>query len=74
MSTQLLKPSVQKETDGAPQKIGNIGQNMRIGIGSFSSWMLGVGGIIGSMAWLFHSYMIARAGAFAAVSAWILAG
>jgi amino acid transporter len=74
MSTNLLEPSTQKDTDGAPQKISNIGQNMRIGIGSFSSWMLGVGGIIGSMAWLFHSYMIARAGAFAAVSAWILAG
>jgi len=74
MSTQLLDPSAQKDTDAAPQKISNIGQNMRIGIGSFSSWMLGVGGIIGSMAWLFHSYMIARAGALAAVSAWILAG
>ena len=73
MSTQLLDP-VQKDNDGSPQKIGNIGQNMRIGIGSFSSWMLGVGGIIGSMAWLFHSYMIARAGALASVSAWMLAG
>lgn len=52
----------------------NIGSGMQVGISSFASWMLGVGAIIGSMAWLFHGPMIARAGNLAATTAWLLAG
>jgi amino acid transporter len=54
--------------------VTSIGQNMKVGIGLFGSWMLGVGSIIGSMAWLFHTYMIARAGTLAATTAWVVAG
>jgi amino acid transporter len=45
---------------------------MHVGISAFSAWMLGVGSVIGSMAWLFHGYMIARAGALGSVVAWLL--
>ncbi len=51
-----------------------IGSDMQVGISSFGSWMLGVGSIIGSMAWLFHGPMIARAGTGASILAWIIAG
>lgn len=51
----------------------SIGSEMRVGISSFASWMLGVGAMIGSYAWLVHGPMIARAGPMAAVSAWIVA-
>lgn len=51
----------------------SIGSEMKVGISSFASWMLGVGAIIGSYAWLVHGPMIARAGPLAATSAWILA-
>jgi len=47
---------------------------MKVGISSFGSWMLGVGSIIGSMAWLMHAPMLARAGPLAAVTAWFIAG
>ncbi len=53
--------------------VNAIGTNMKVGISSFGAWMLGVGSIVGSMVWLFHTYMIARAGALAAVIAWLLA-
>jgi amino acid transporter len=59
------------EQEKAAQQIGS---EMQVGISSFASWMLGVGSIIGSMAWLFHGPMIARAGTLASVSSWILAG
>jgi APA family basic amino acid/polyamine antiporter len=52
----------------------SIGSGMSVGISSFAAWMLGVGGIIGSMAWLFHGPMLARAGTLPSVVAWILAG
>lgn len=47
---------------------------MRVGISSFGSWMIGVGSIIGSIAWLIHGPMIARAGTLASALAWIAAG
>ena len=53
-------------------EVCSIGRHMKVGISAFSAWMLGVGGIIGSMAWLFHSYLIARAGPLCAVVAWLL--
>ena len=51
-----------------------IGSDMRVGISSFGAWMIGVGSIIGSIAWLFHGPMIARAGVVATTLAWMLAG
>lgn len=47
---------------------------LRVGISSFAAWMLGVGSIIGSMAWLIHGPMLARAGSLAAIAAWLIAG
>ncbi|MBX9686592.1 MAG: APC family permease [Candidatus Obscuribacterales bacterium] len=52
----------------------NIGSGMRVGISSFGSWMLGVGSIIGSMAWIIHGPMLAKAGPAATLSAWAIAG
>lgn len=49
-------------------------EGLRVGITSFAAWMLGVGSIIGSMAWLIHGPMLARAGALAAIVAWLIAG
>ena len=54
-------------------KTTSIGSDMKVGISSFASWMLGVGAIIGSYAWLVHGPMIARAGPLAATSAWLVA-
>jgi APA family basic amino acid/polyamine antiporter len=50
-----------------------IGSKMPIGITAFGSWMLGVGSMIGSMAWLIHGYMLSRAGAAPTLAAWVLA-
>jgi amino acid transporter len=52
----------------------DFGKPMSRGITSFGAWMLGVGSIIGSMAWLIHGYMLARGGALASMIAWVLAG
>jgi amino acid transporter len=52
----------------------SIGSGMKVGIGSFGAWMLGVGSIIGSMAWLMHGPMLARSGPAACMMAWIIAG
>jgi len=46
---------------------------LRVEITSFGAWMVGVGAIIGSMAWLMHGPMLARAGTLACVAAWIVA-
>jgi len=51
-----------------------IGSDMKVGISAFGSWMLGVGSIIGSMAWLMHAPMLARAGPAACITAWLIAG
>lgn len=47
---------------------------LRVGISAFGAWMLGIGSIIGSMAWLIHSPMLARAGSVATMTAWLIAG
>jgi glutamate:GABA antiporter len=47
---------------------------MKLGISSFGAWMLGVGSIIGSMAWLVHGPMLARSGTAACMAAWLIAG
>jgi APA family basic amino acid/polyamine antiporter len=52
---------------------GRIGAEMPVGISSFGSWMLGVGTMIGSMAWLIYAPMLARAGALPTISAWTFA-
>ncbi len=49
-----------------------IGKELHVGISGFGSWMLGVGTIIGSMAWLFHAPMIARGGTLASVAAFFI--
>ncbi len=54
-------------------KTAAIGSDMKVGISSFASWMLGVGAIIGSYAWLVHGPMIAKAGPLAATASWIIA-
>lgn len=53
--------------------ISHIGETMRVGISGFGSWMLGVGTIIGSMAWLIHGPMLARAGNVPTITAWVIA-
>ena len=69
----VASTSIAAERQGShTEDVCAIGKHMKVGIGSFGAWMLGVVGIIGSMAWLFHSYMIARAGALCATVAWLL--
>jgi GABA permease len=46
---------------------------MRVQITSFGAWMVGVGSIIGSMAWLLHGPMLARAGTLPCIAAWLIA-
>jgi amino acid transporter len=58
-------------TDVEPLKIGT---GMKIGISAFGAWMMGVGSIIGSMAWLMHGPMLTRAGPAACMTAWVVAG
>ncbi len=57
----------------AGESVSAIGADMKVGISSFAAWMLGVGAMIGSYAWLVHGPMIARAGSFATVMAWLAA-
>lgn len=45
---------------------------LKVGISAFGSYMLGVGTLIGSMAWLIHGTLIERAGALPSIAAWIL--
>jgi len=73
-TTQSGQPTV---ADGSelPQKAteNHIGASMAVGISSFGSWMLGVGTIIGSMAWLIYAPMLARSGPLPTISAWTFA-
>lgn len=73
MKTSVQERSVVVDRLPTESSLQNIGADMQIGISSFASWMLGVGAIIGSMAWLFNGSMIARAGTLASVIAWIVA-
>ncbi len=50
-----------------------IGTGMKVGISAFGAWMMGVGSIIGSWAWLMHAPMLARAGPVASMAAWVIA-
>jgi amino acid transporter len=52
----------------------NIGAGMKVGISSLGAWMLGVGSIIGSMAWLIHGPMFAKSSPVACLAAWVIAG
>jgi amino acid transporter len=69
----LERPS-EAESVSANEIPVNIGAGMEVGISSFGAWMLGVGSIIGSMAWLFHGPMLARSGPVACLTAWVIAG
>jgi len=71
MSLSEQTPADGAEGNSPPLQIGS---GLKIGITSFGSWMLGVGTIIGSMAWLMHGPMLARAGTAACLFAWLLAG
>lgn len=46
---------------------------LKVGITAFGAWMVGVGSIIGSMAWLMHGPMLARAGTLPCILAWTIA-
>ncbi len=46
---------------------------LKVGISAFGAWMVGVGSIIGSMAWLMHGPMLARAGTLPCILAWTIA-
>lgn len=68
----LNEPGVSDAVAPAVPCAGTDG--LRVGISSFAAWMLGVGSIIGSMAWLIHGPMLARAGSLACLTAWFIAG
>ena len=69
----LRNPQAQPKTAAVLMPV-QIGSGLKVGISSFGAWMLGVGSIIGSMAWLMHGPMLARSGPAACVAAWLLAG
>lgn len=46
---------------------------LKVEISPFSAWMVGVGCLIGSMAWLIHPAMLARGGVIATLLAWLIA-
>ncbi len=46
---------------------------LKVEITPFGAWMIGVGCLIGSMAWLIHPSMLARGGVVTTLAAWILA-
>ncbi|MDX2106032.1 MAG: APC family permease [Candidatus Melainabacteria bacterium] len=46
---------------------------LKVEITPFSAWMVGVGCLIGSMAWLIHPAMLARGGVIATLVAWVIA-
>jgi glutamate:GABA antiporter len=71
-AVQIQKPD-QKQAP-AEHLSQNIGNNMRVGISSFGAWMLGVGSIIGSMAWLLQAPMLTKSCPVACLAAWIIAG
>ncbi len=75
MDSVVIDRTVAQQTQatvaGAPI---TIGAGMRVGISSFGAWMLGVGSVIGSMAWLMHGPMLARSGPLACMAAWVIAG
>jgi len=48
-------------------------EQLKVEITPFSAWMVGVGCLIGSMAWLIHPAMLARGGVVATLAAWFLA-
>jgi amino acid transporter len=74
MSQAVLKRHTAATESLQSQGPVRIGAGMRVGISAFGAWMLGVGSVIGSMAWLMHGPMLARAGSAACITAWIVAG
>ncbi len=72
-STQPGTPSAEQPELLQPATTNQIGAEMSVGISSFGSWMLGVGTMIGSMAWLIYAPMLARSGALPTISAWTFA-
>ncbi len=52
----------------------NDTSKLQPGFTTIGAWALGVGALIGSMAWLIHAPMIATAGNLGATLAWLIAG
>lgn len=76
-SSVMKKPfiimSSESVTDSSIEASGlHSASDLKVGISAFGSYMLGVGTLIGSMAWLIHGTMIERAGALPSIAAWIL--
>lgn len=67
-ATRTRRAIIQKKKK-AEQNSGEL----KVGISAFGAWMVGVGSIIGSMAWLMHGPMLARAGTLPCILAWTLA-
>lgn len=59
--------------DNTPTNLEKIGSRLPVGITAFGAWMIGVGSLIGSMVWIIHGPMIARAGVYGTLSTWALA-
>lgn len=74
MTTALKEPLAKPAITAKPAAPITIGADMHVGISSFGAWMLGVGSIIGSMAWLIHGPMMARSGPVGAAVAFVVAG
>jgi basic amino acid/polyamine antiporter, APA family len=72
----VISRVIEKSVESQPSEavvVSRIGSKMPVGISAFGSWMLGVGTIIGSMAWLIHGPLLARAGTLPTLAAWTLA-
>jgi len=64
---------VSSTTNNTPTNLEKIGNRLPVGITAFGAWMIGVGSLIGSMVWIIHGPMIARAGVYGTLSTWALA-
>ncbi len=67
-----MKETIKSDRD----EVAPAGKNTKLELGftTFGAWSLGVGALIGSMAWLVHAPMIATAGCAGATLAWLLSG
>ncbi len=69
--THARKVSTKRRIKSGDNK--NTTGELKVGITAFGAWMVGVGSIIGSMAWLMHGPMLARAGTLPCILAWTIA-
>lgn len=64
--------AAEHKLQGTAEDVRAIGSRLNVGLSGFASLMLGVGSMIGSMAWLIHGAMLAKAGPLASLTAWVL--